>query len=388
MSRKLISRNPDLTRLWDEGYDIELRGPFLLVKSVPYVTAERKVQLGTLVDSFADVTSQPGNHQAWFAGGFPCHEDGTPIGALGAPGARQELHQGLFVDHYFSNKFSDGRTDSNYYDKVLRYITLVCGPAMAIDPTATPRAGLFREPAEEDQVFHYLDTASGTDGVAAVNHKLGVDKVAIVGLGGTGSYVLDLVAKTPVKEIHLFDGDQFHQHNAFRSPGAASREELQERPSKVAYYCRVYGKMRKGLVPHDDFLATADETLQNMNFAFLCLDRGYAKRAIVDKLLEWRIPFIDVGMGVDLLDGTLAGILTVTTVTPEKRDHISRIAFTNADPNNDYSRSIQIADLCALNAALAVMKWKKIRQFYRDLGREHFSAYTIDVNMLTNDEVL
>jgi hypothetical protein len=34
--------------------------------------------------------------------------------------------------------------------------------------------------------------------------------------------VLDFTAKTHVKEIHLFDGDTFFQHNAFRAPGAAN----------------------------------------------------------------------------------------------------------------------------------------------------------------------
>ena len=60
--------------------------------------------------------------------------------------------------------------------------------------------------------------------------------VAIAGPGGTGSYVLDLVAKTPVRDIHLFDGDSFMSHNAFRAPGAASLEELRALPKKVDYF--------------------------------------------------------------------------------------------------------------------------------------------------------
>ena len=48
--------------------------------------------------------------------------------------------------------------------------------------------------------------------------------------------------------------------------------------------------------------------------------------------------------------------------------------------------SIQIADLNALNAALAVVKWKKVCGFYHDAVQEHFSTYTINVNMLTNDD--
>ena len=68
--------------------------------------------------------------------------------------------------------------------------------------------------------------------------------MAIVGLGGTGSYILDFLAKTPVQHIHLFDGDRFLQHNAFRSPGAPSLEELQEELSKVGWFQRIYSRMR------------------------------------------------------------------------------------------------------------------------------------------------
>ena len=39
---------------------------------------------------------------------------------------------------------------------------------------------------------------------------------------------------------------------------------------------------------------------------------------------------------------------------------------------------IQVADLNALNAVLAVIKWKKIRGLprHRDLEREHHCSYT------------
>jgi len=90
---------------------------------------------------------------------------------------------------------------------------------------------------------------------------------------------------------------------------------------------------------------------------------------------------------VQEVGGALLGILRVTTSTRERRDHVraGRIPFTDGAVNNDYSRNIQIADLNALNAALAVIKWKKLFGFYLDLDREHHSTYTIDGNMLTND---
>ena len=86
-------------------------------------------------------------------------------------------------------------------------------------------------------------------------------KIAIVGLGGTGSYVLDLVAKTPVREIHLFDGDRFLQHNAFRSPGAPTVEELQRVPPKVTHFQTLYCRMRRNIVAHECFIDSGNVDL-------------------------------------------------------------------------------------------------------------------------------
>ncbi|MGB7493085.1 MAG: hypothetical protein WBW05_01660, partial [Candidatus Acidiferrum sp.] len=54
--------------------------------------------------------------------------------------------------------------------------------------------------------------------------------------------------------------------------------------------------------------------------------------------------------------------------------------------DDDYNRNIQIADLNALNAALAVIKWKKLFGFYRDLKFEHHSQFSIDTNLLLNED--
>ena len=41
MSKRLIDLSPDLSKLRDEGHDIEIRANYLLVKDVPYVTTNR-----------------------------------------------------------------------------------------------------------------------------------------------------------------------------------------------------------------------------------------------------------------------------------------------------------------------------------------------------------
>ena len=392
MSRRLISLSSDLQQLQDEGYELEVRDGFLLIRHVPYVTPRREVAFGLLATSLelsGDVTAPPTDHTVRFAGEKPCDADGRELNIV-AGSSRDVLLDDVVVDHTFSRKPVGTGKYADYYEKVTTYIAILCGPAAQIDPEATARAYVPIEASEDESVFLYEDTASSRAEIQVVMKKLELDRAAIVGLGGTGAYILDLVAKTPVREIHLYDGDPFSQHNAFRSPGAASLEELRERSSKVSYLHEIYSKMRRGIIPHDQFIdEDSVHELRDMNFVFLALDDGEAKRLVVEALEHHNVPFIDVGMGVYEKEGALGGILRTTTSTSSKRNHVwekKRIPFSDGNVNNDYSRNIQIADLNALNAALAVIKWKKLFGFYHDLECEHFSTYDIDGNHLINED--
>jgi hypothetical protein len=121
---------------------------------------------------------------------------------------------------------------------------------------------------------------------------------------------------------------------------------------------------------------------------FLCIDKGTGKRLIVERLEEWGVPFIDTGMGIQLgEENTIGGIVTATTSTANKRDHLRRrITFADGEAANEYSQDVQIADLNALNAALAVIKWKKFCGYYDDVTKEHFCAYTIRTNQLISED--
>lgn len=79
----------------------------------------------------------------------------------------------------------------------------------------------------------------------------------------------------------------------------------------------------------------------------------------------------------------------MTASIPEKREHVhvGRISFGDGEGQDMYSSNIQVADLNALNAVLAVIKWKKIRGFYRDLEKEYHCTYTTDGNMLLNGDL-
>ena len=381
-----FSLSPDLKRLRDEGYFVQIRGGFLIMREVPYVNAQRKVQTGSLISSLTlagDVTRPPDTHVVHFDGDYPCGANGAQIRQISHHSGDMDLGSGLTAKHSFSSKPANGYAD--YYHKMTTYAAILSGPAEVLNPDATPRA--FRVPEdEEDSVFNYIETASDRVGIGPLTERLATEKVAIIGLGGTGSYVLDLVAKTPVQEIRLFDGDEFLQHNAFRAPSAPSINELREAPKKVDYLKGIYSKMHRRVVAYSEPINAENvDLLDGITFAFISMDPGEAKRSVVEKLETLGLPFVDVGMGLELVNGSLGGILRVTASTPGKRDHIQgRISFADGEEDDIYSSNIQVADLNALNAAMAVIKWKKIRGFYRDLEGEHHSTYTTDGNMLLN----
>jgi tRNA A37 threonylcarbamoyladenosine dehydratase len=391
MSRQLISLSPDLKALEDDGYEIEIKAGHLVIHNVPYVASDKKVKRGTLVsvlDLAGDQTTKPGTHVMMFAGKHPCDSQGRELHKIKHSTGHQKLADGLEVDHSFSSKPEGGYKD--YYDKVVTYVAIISGPAAHIDPNATARTYAVVVSDDPDDVFNYIDSASSRAGIAAVTKKIELGKIAIIGAGGTASYVLDHVVKTPARQIHIFDKDDFLQHNAFRSPGAPSVEELRRRQKKVDYLAGIYSKMHKGIIPHPYHIDASNvHELEGMNFVFICVDNGKAKRPIVEALERMGISFVDVGMGLELDNEQLRGILRVTTSTPAMRDHVhtkNRIGFAGGEVDDLYSKNIQVSELNALNAALAVVKWKKLFGFYSDLDNEHYCTYTLDGNLIINED--
>ena len=238
-------------------------------------------------------------------------------------------------------------------------------------------------------MFIYEDTASARAGLGMLAERLEGQVVAIIGCGGTGSYILDLVAKMPVAEIRLIDGDDYLQHNAFRAPGAASRSTLENTPKKVDYFAQIYGQIHASIVPHAVYLGPDTlGLLEGVTSAFIAVDNGAVKRLIVDTLEAQDAIFLDVGMGLELTDGHLGGILRTTISLPERREafHDGRICYTAPRKDDIYDMNIQTVDLNAMNACLAVIRWKKALGFYSDLERELCSSYTTDGNQLENGD--
>ncbi len=390
-----LSLSPDLKQLRDEAYEVRVtEAGHLVVSHVPYLDAQGQIQYGQLVSTLnmsGDVAAYNGGHEVLFVGGVPCGRDGQPLNRLiNQPNLNSPIEEGLVAACGMSSKPAENYRD--YHHKMTTYMAMISAPAESVDPSVTAITHPATEDDDPEGPFEYLDSASSRAGISAITDKLRLKKVCIVGVGGTGSYVLDLVAKTPVGSIHLYDGDDLFTHNAFRAPGAASIETLRDRPKKVAYLATVYSKMKRNIVPHPEDVSEANvDELRDADFVFLTMEGNQTKRMIVDKLTKLEIPFVDVGIGLNIAKGQLQGAVQTITRTPADHDRPAErhgIAFDTADEDDEvYDLNIQVADLNALNAALAVIRWKKLFGFYGDLEDEHFSIYTIDVNNLVNEDL-
>lgn len=366
---QLASHNPDIQKLIDHRYAIAFDGGYLIVRDVPYLDANRKLQFGAIVTKVVDVDThriRQEDHQVFFAGSAPYGLDGKPIPNLGGGAttlALSEVSRDIVVQRSFSNKPLPSGAFADFFEKIESYVGIISGPAIELHG-ATPYTGRIVEDIPES-VFKVHDTLTSRAEITDLSAKFKDDVVAIFGLGGTGSYLLDLLIKTAIREVRAFDHDAFHVHTAFRSPGKLDLSEFGR--SKAEVYRTRYENFRKGLVVEHQFVdASKPELMEGVTFAFVCVDKGSSRSGIFDLLIERGIPFIDVGMGLYREGEPLNGMVRLTYYSVEDARRLRDAALAEmADPPDDiYRNNIQIGELNALNACLAVIKFKQIRGFY------------------------
>jgi hypothetical protein len=399
MLKTLANHNPDVLRLLEKGYALAVDSGHLVIRDIPYLDAAGKLQWGAFLSKlvFEDQNKvRPEDHQMFFSGPRPFGLDGQLIRGLGGGDAQLPLSascQDIVVKQRFSHKLKEGRQLRPYVDhfeKIESYVAMICAPAM-MKLGVTPLT--FKEYEEEvpNSVFKLRDTLTSRAEISDLAKLFEDDVIAIIGLGGTGSYVLDFMVKTPVREIRGFDPDSFFVHNTFRSPGRLDVEEgLELRQSKADVYQRRYENFRHGLSIRPLFIdeTTAPE-LDGVTFAFVCVDKGSSRKLIIDSLIARSIPFIDVGMGLKRQGVPISGTVRTTYFPKDKGPTVRGLQYVpEADPPEDvYKSNIQIAELNSLNAALAVLRFKQIRGFYNGPDSVNQLLLTLDnLSLLVPDE--
>lgn len=370
MFHQLVNHNDDIRQLVLKGYAVAFDSNYLIVRDIPYLDSDRRLQIGAIVTKLVFIDENrvgQDDHQIFFAGSIPYNLDEKPIPNLGGGTtqlALSDASKDVVVQRSFSNKPKDTGKFQDFFEKIESYVAIISGPAIELYK-ADPLTFRVVDEVVSDQIFKFHDSLTSLAEITDLAAKFKDDVIAVIGLGGTGAYILDFLVKTPVREIRGFDHDSFYVHNAFRSPGRVDASEFGK--PKVDVYLERYKNFRNGLsITRKSLDASCSDDLNGVTFAFVCVDKGSSRAGIFDLLISRGIPFIDVGMGLTRKKGLLNGMLCTTYYSSQHGQKVRNkgLAQVGEVPDDIYRTNIQISELNALNACLAIIKFKQVRGFY------------------------
>ena len=255
--------------------------------------------------------------------------------------------------------------DETAHDLLHRYAKQIVG-AVAAAGYSEPAALAMPNP------FHIPNTFEARAAIAPVQDRIRGDRVAIIGLGGTGAHLLDCIAKTPVSEIHLLDSDCVDWHTFMRAPGAPTAEEIEQVRAgsllKVDYYCSKYAAFRAGIHPHAVRVESPSMFAEfvsdhSIDFVFVCIDQlteGDSSRQddVYRAVSEAGVPFIDSGVSITLEDCAVRGAVT-TSAYDAGSDAWKDIPNARLEGGAPGYRNVQLPEVNEAAATFAVMEWRR-----------------------------
>jgi hypothetical protein len=144
------------------------------------------------------------------------------------------------------------------------------------------------------------------------------------------------------------------------------REDAYTGHNKALWLALCYAAMRIGIKGHP-LRIDADNVaeLAGADFVFIAVDHGPSRGIIARFLVEQRIPFIDVGIGADKRADVAALIARarVTLITPDTAHLVAELPTADDSAEAVYN-NIQVLEINALNAMLAVIRFKQYLGFY------------------------
>ena len=373
-----MSRKDRLSGFGEQvGFTVKVEADVVLAVGVPCLLAGGVLGTCTIDKSYDPATGNPTKQVGGAVhavrittdaehDGRVYHANGTPIESYingdGKTWSNISIHKGS----------QDSPEDDDSASALIhRYAKQIVGAVSAAgySETASPAPrGPFKIP----------NTFEARAAIAPVQDRIRGQRIAIIGLGGTGSYVLDLVAKAPVMEIHLLDSDDVEWHNFMRAPGAPTAEEIESRHNeplhKVDYYHSKYASLREGIYPHAvrvDSPSIFGEFLSAhpIDYAFVCIDQlteGDSPRqdVVYCALSAAAVPFIDSGVSITVEDCAVGGVVTTSAYDAGSVAWKDAIPNARVEGNVPGYRNVQLPEVNALAAALAVMEWRRRTEQY------------------------
>ncbi len=354
------------------GFDVEVESGIVRAVRVPCLFVGRVTGTCTIETSYDPANGKPDNriggdvHAVQITtdreyDGRVYYADGTPIGNY--VGGDGKTWSNISI-----KKGSQGNPESDEtpQDLLHRYAKHIVG-AVSAAGYSEPAALTIPDP------FHIPNTFEARAAISPVQDRIRGQRIAIIGLGGTGAYLLDLISKTPVSEIHLLDSDYVDWHTLKRAPGAPTAEEIELIRTgsllKVDYYHSKYEAFRPGIHPHPvrvDSPSMFAEFVSDhpIDYAFICIDQltdGDSARqdVVYGAVTEAGVPFIDSGVSITIEDRAVRGAVTTSTYDAGSDAWKNAIPNARLDGSAPGYRNVQLPEVNAAAAVFAVMEWRR-----------------------------
>ena len=387
-----MSRRSRLSAFAEQvGFDVEAESDAVRAFRVPCLFACGVVGTCTIEASRDPATGKPDNRtggdvhavQITIDGeydGQVYNADGTPIGNY--VGGDGKTWSNISI-----KRGAQGRAepDETAHDVLHRYAKHIVG-AMVAAGYSDPAALAIPDP------FHIPNTFEARADIAPVQDRIRGQRIAIIGLGGTGAYLLDLIAKTPVSEIHLLDSDCVDWHILKRAPGAPTAEEIELVREgsllKVDYYHSKYAAFRDGIHPHPvrvDSSSMFAEFLSDhpIDYAFVCIDQltdGDSARqdVVYQAVTEAVVPFIDSGVSITLEDCAVRGAVTTSAYDAGSEAWKGAIPNARLEGGAPGYRNVQLPEVNAAAATFAVMEWRRRTGQYASESPSFYQKFLLE----------
>ncbi len=129
---------------------------------------------------------------------------------------------------------------------------------------------------------------------ARCQHRIENTLAGIVGLGGTGSVLLQMLARMGVKKFVLCDHDDIERSNLSRLPYVFHADEGKKKTRAAAGYLRKIAGNAE-VVTVNNRVQDAPEAFRACDVLFGCADNDGARLSMNEISLKYFIPYIDTG---------------------------------------------------------------------------------------------
>lgn len=156
--------------------------------------------------------------------------------------------------------------------------------------------------------------------------------VGVVGAGGTGSIVIEQLARLGVGTLSLYDGDAFDSTNVNRVYGSTTEDEGRNKAVMGSEHVQRIGV--GATVRTFDQHITREEiakTLRDCDVVFGCTDKELPRALLAQLAVRYMIPVIDTAVVIDSEHGTIRGVFgRVTSLWPGEACLLCRGRITPA----------------------------------------------------------